>query len=132
MGRQLRSFCFGWIAFFVSFCAGTCLQVFAQADLMGQWTTLSTTMPINPVHVALLHTGRILVISGSGNVAGNLNYQAGVWDSATNSITTQPVSWDMFCNAMVVLPDGRPLISGGTLQYDPFFGETSAAVYDPS
>lgn len=34
----------------------------------------------------------------------------------------------MFCNGMVVLPDGRPFIMGGTLQYDPFHGELRAPV----
>ena len=38
----------------------------------------------------------------------------------------------MFCNGMVVLPDGRPFINGGTLQYDPFYGEKRSAVFDPS
>lgn len=103
----------------------------AQADKYGQWTTLPAAMPINPVHVAMLHTGKILIVSGSGNVAGNTNYQAGVFDPATGLVTTQPISWDMFCNGMSILPDGRPLIVGGTLQYDPFHGETHAAVYDP-
>ena len=132
MSRKISSLRFGWIAFLVSFLAGSSFQALAQADVIGQWSTVPATMPINPVHVALLHTGKILVVSGSGNVSSNSNYQAGVWDPATNTITTQPLAWDMFCNAMVVLPDGRPLIAGGTLQYDPFFGETSAAVYDPA
>src|SRR6266852_802508 len=104
----------------------------AQPNVQGQWTTLSYSMPINPVHVALLHTGKVLVVSGSGNVAGNTNYQAAIFDPATGLVTTQPISWDMFCNGMVILPDGRPLIVGGTLQYDPFHGETRVAVYDPA
>ncbi len=33
----------------------------------GMWSTLPTTMPINPIHAALLHTGKILLIAGSGN-----------------------------------------------------------------
>src|SRR5882762_3456342 len=33
----------------------------------GVWSTLSYTMPVNPVHAALLHTGKVLIISGSGN-----------------------------------------------------------------
>ena len=104
----------------------------AQADKFGQWTTLPTSMPINPVHVAMLHNGKVLIVSGSGNVAGNSNYQAGIFDPATGLTATQSISWDMFCNGMVILPDGRPLIVGGTLQYDPFHGETRAAVYDPA
>ena len=103
-----------------------------QANLQGQWQTLPATMPINPVHVALLRTGKILVVSGSGNVPSNTNYQAGVWDPATGAVTTQPVAWDMFCNGMVVLPDGRPFVVGGTLAYDPFHGYTKTATYDPA
>ena len=103
-----------------------------QANVVGQWTTLPTSMPINPVHVAMLHTGKVLVVSGSGNVAGNTNFQAGVFDPSTGAVTTQPISWDMFCNGMVILPDGRPLIVGGTIQYDPFHGEPRVAVYDPA
>src|SRR5678815_1928717 len=79
-----------------------------------------------------LYNGKVLIVSGSGNVAGNSNYKAAVWDPQTNTINTQPVTWDMFCNGMVVLPDGRPFINGGTLQYDPFHGELRSAVFDPA
>jgi hypothetical protein len=74
----------------------------------------------------------VLIVSGSGNVAGNTNYQAATWDPQTGAITTQPVTWDMFCNGMVVLPDGRPFVNGGTLQYDPFHGEPRSAVFNPT
>src|SRR5713226_4876301 len=104
----------------------------AQANAQGQWQTLPNLMPINPVHAAVLHNGKVLVISGSGNLPTNTNLQAGVFDPQTGTVTTQPVSWDMFCNAMVVLPDGRPLIIGGTLAYDPFHGLVRASVYDPA
>lgn len=104
----------------------------AQPDKYGVWTTLPASMPINPVHVAMLHNGKVLIVSGSGNVAGNSNYQAGIFDPATGLVTIQPILWDMFCNGMSILPDGRPLIVGGTLQYDPFHGETRTAVYDPA
>ena len=33
----------------------------------GMWSMLPSTMPINPVHAALLHTGKVLIVSGSGN-----------------------------------------------------------------
>jgi len=89
-------------------------------------------MPINPVHVALLYNGKVLVVSGSGNVAANSNFQAALWDPQAGTITTQPVAWDMFCNGMAVLPDGRPFVMGGTLQYDPFHGELSTSTYDPT
>src|SRR5260370_4032401 len=108
--------------------AVTAPDTFAQK---GQWQTLPYTMPINPVHTALLYNGKVLIASGSGNVAGNTNFQAALWDPQAGTITTQPVAWDMFCNGMVVLPDGRPFVMGGTLQYDPFHGELSPSSYNP-
>src|SRR5262249_40312058 len=90
--------------------------IWAQVGLKGQWTTLPYLMPINPVHMALMNNGKVLVVAGSGNVATETNYRAAVWDPQTGSINTQPVTWDMFCNAMVVLPDGRVFVNGGTLQ----------------
>ena len=38
----------------------------------------------------------------------------------------------MFCNSMVALSDGRVLINGGTVQYDPFYGAKSNAIFDPA
>ena len=105
---------------------------FAQANLVGQWQTLPSTMPINPVHAALLRTGKVLVVSGSGNVPSNTNYQAGIWDPSSGVVTTQAIAWDMFCNGMVILSDGRPFIVSGTLAYDPFRGYKKTAAYDPS
>src|SRR5271154_3142152 len=32
--------------------------VYGQASVQGQWQTLPTTMPINPVHVSLMHNGQ--------------------------------------------------------------------------
>ncbi len=104
----------------------------AQSSVLGQWQILPYTMPINPVHTALLYNGKVLIVSGSGNVAGNTNFQAALWDPQAGTITTQPVAWDMFCNGMVVLPDGRPFVMGGTLQYDPFHGELRTSSYDPA
>jgi len=38
----------------------------------------------------------------------------------------------MFCNGMVNLPDGRVLVNGGTVQYDPFHGSAQNAIFDPA
>lgn len=92
-------------------------------------------MPINPVHAALLNNGKVLVVAGSGNYPANLTngiLQAAVWDPATGTISVQNVGWDMFCNGMVGLPDGREFVFGGTLQYDPFHGLATTATFDPS
>jgi len=103
-----------------------------QANVIGTWQTVPAQMSINPVHTALLSNGKILVVSGSGNYPAQTVYNVGVWDPSTNSITTQTQNWDMFCNGMIVLPDGRPFIMGGNLQYDPFFGWNRTSIYNPA
>jgi hypothetical protein len=103
----------------------------AQPATQGQWRTLTTQTPINPVHVALMNTGEVLIVSGSGNVATETFFQAAVWNPISQTFQTQTLDWDMFCNGMVVLHDGRVFVNGGNLQYDPFFGERRSAVFDP-
>jgi peroxiredoxin len=112
----------------------------ARPDLNGRWDTLPFHMPINPVHVAMMHTGKVLIISGSGNDPDNKNFQAAVWNPRTLTVKTFKSSWDMFCNGMAILPDGRPFVIGGTLKYDnqtdtkyyPFLGEPKTATFDPA
>ena len=88
----------------------------------GMWSTLPVSMPINPIHAALLHTGKILVVSGSGNCPPTLagcphgpqySQGAALLDLSSNKITTMPTGWDMFCNGMSIMQDGRVLINGG-------------------
>jgi hypothetical protein len=50
-----------------------------------------------------MHTGKVLVISGSGNDPDNKNLQAAVWDPVTLTVRTFTISWDMFCSGMVIL-----------------------------
>src|SRR3984893_5733666 len=102
-----------------------------QANVQGAWQTSPTLMPINPVHTCLMADGKILVVSGSGNYPAQTTFMVGVWDPSNNTMTTQTQGWDMFCNGMVVLPDGRPYIMGGNLQYDPFHGWQRTTVDDP-
>jgi VCBS repeat-containing protein len=104
----------------------------AQLNKQGRWQTLSPQMPINPVHVALLHNGKVLIVSGSGNLPTNSNWQAAIFDPTTGAITTQALLWDMFCNGMIVLPDGRVFVNSGTLQYDPFHGHLKSSIFDPA
>ncbi len=118
----------------------------------GMWTTLPTAMPINPVHAGLLHTGKILIVSGSGNCPPTLagcpqgpQYPQGaaLMDLSSGKISTLPIGWDMFCNGMSIMQDGRVLINGGTKAYGalavvgvqgdvPFLGLPNASIFDPS
>ncbi len=104
----------------------------ANASQQGQWQTLPYTMPINPIHMSLLHNGKVLVVAGSGNQLGITDFKAAVWNLQTGTITTQPVDFDMFCNGMVILPDGKAFIFGGTVSYDPFVGAKNAETFDPA
>src|SRR5216683_6976170 len=116
-----------------------------QADVQGQWSILPYLMPINPIHVALLYNGKILVVAGSGNCPPSLsgcpsgapygpsnNSGALLFDPVAGTFTQFSVSWDMFCNGMALLPDGRAFINGGTIQYDPFHGQPKSSIFDPS
>ncbi len=80
----------------------------AQANVTGQWTTLPYLMPINPIHLGLLHTGKVLVVAGSENdpTKHGLSSKGAVWDLQAGTITVQNLLWDVFCNGMAFLPDG--------------------------
>jgi hypothetical protein len=109
-----------------------CPSAMGQAATQGQWATLRYSMPINPVHMALMNNGKVLIVSGSGNLPSNTSYAAAVLDPQAGTISTQPLAWDMFCNGMAILPDGRPFVVGGTAAYDPFHGELRTSAYDPA
>lgn len=104
----------------------------AQLNATGQWTLMSQTSPINPIHVALLHTGRVLIVAGSENDPTVTTYRAAVWDPVSGTSTVQTIPWDLFCNAMSFLPDGRVLTTGGNLQYNPFTGIRTTTIFDPA
>ncbi len=117
----------------------------AQADVKGQWSTLNYSMTINPIHTALMRNGKILITTGSGNCPpsqsgcptgtpynGSNHSGAIVLDPVAKSITQLSVNYDMFCNGMTVLPDGRVMINGGTIAYDPFRGIQKTTLFDPS
>jgi hypothetical protein len=113
----------------------TAVPAFVEAapHLNGEWETSPFMMPFNPVHVALMYTGKVLVISGSGNDPTNTVLEAGVWDPVPQTVRTFHIDWDMFCNGMTILPDGRPFVMGGTIQYLPdFLGYEKTALFDPA
>ncbi|HEY2388335.1 MAG TPA: hypothetical protein VGK30_15350, partial [Candidatus Binatia bacterium] len=105
----------------------------------GQWGTLPYLMPINPISATLLHDGRILIVSGSENDASNdatgaESYRIAVWDprgTSSASVTVQSIEYDVFCSGTAVLPDGRPLVVGGTSDYS-FTGEARSSIFDPA
>lgn len=104
----------------------------AQADVTGDWRILPATSPVNPIHAGLLHTGRVLLASGSENDPTHTDFRAAVWNPTNGAFSLQEVPWDLFCNAMSFLADGRVLITGGNLQYNPFRGTRTTTIFDPA
>ena len=106
---------------------------------MGTWRTLPYQMPINPISATLLHTGKILLVSGSENDAynnstGAESYRAAIWDPTgtdQTSVVTKSIAYDVFCSGTVQLPHGRTLTIGGSSTYA-FLGEKRATFFDPA
>ncbi|MCW2696061.1 MAG: hypothetical protein JWR62_1146 [Modestobacter sp.] len=73
------------------------------------------------VHAALLHTGKVLLIAGSGNDAEDFaagTFRTIVWDPTTGDTTEVPTPEDLFCSGHAYLPNGNLLIAGGTREYE--------------
>lgn len=73
-----------------------------------------------PIHVALLHTGKILYLAGSGWDYNRQAppYQARVLDLVTGAEKTLTQSEDLFCAGQTTLANGTILLAGGTLLYE--------------
>ncbi|MFN8109345.1 MAG: hypothetical protein U0Y82_05810 [Thermoleophilia bacterium] len=76
---------------------------------------------LRTTHMALLRSGKVLLIAGSGNSAPDFRahrFQVGVFDPATGATRAFTVPTDVFCAGHAFLPDGRLLIAGGTTRYE--------------
>ncbi|MEV6924182.1 galactose oxidase early set domain-containing protein [Dactylosporangium sp. NPDC051485] len=76
---------------------------------------------VNAIHAALLPSGRILLIAGSGN--DREQFEAGtfktlIFDPVSGHTTLVPTPTDLFCAGHTYLPDGKLLVAGGTLRYE--------------
>ena len=89
----------------------------------GHWDELPVPpeFRLNSVHAALLHTGKVLLIAGSGN--DEQAFRAGtfktlLWDPGTGEFHLVHTPIDLFCAGQAFLPDGNLLIAGGTTRYE--------------
>lgn len=98
----------------------------------GAWDVLElpTDQRVNAIHSALLPTGKVLLIAGSGNkedLFATRALKSLIYDPATGSSRVIPVPDDMFCGGQTLLPDGRLLVAGGTARYEKLDGAVSHA-----
>jgi hypothetical protein len=110
-------------------------QLVNSAEYMhdnGHWDTLTipATDRVNAIHAALLSTGKVLLIAGSGNkedMFATRALKSMIYDPATGSSRVIPVPDDMFCGGQTMLPDGRLLFAGGTQRYEKLDGAVTNA-----
>ncbi|MFD4139592.1 galactose oxidase-like domain-containing protein [Streptomyces sp. NPDC058572] len=98
----------------------------------GHWDYLDVPaeFKINSIHAALLHTGKVLLIAGSGNNQKNFDakkFESVLWDPKTDTFKKIPTPKDMFCAGHTQLPDGKLLVAGGTKRYEKLKGDATKA-----
>ncbi|GID27502.1 galactose oxidase early set domain-containing protein [Paractinoplanes brasiliensis] len=98
----------------------------------GHWSRLPVPagFEVNAIHAALLNTGKVLIIAGSGN--NRENFEAGtfrtiLYDPRGDDFTEVPTPTDVFCAGHTFLPNGNLLIAGGTKSYEVLEGDITNA-----
>ncbi|MDQ4104690.1 MAG: galactose oxidase early set domain-containing protein [Actinomycetota bacterium] len=89
----------------------------------GHWSVLDFPVEfrVNAIHAALLSTGKVLIIAGSGNSTAHFeaaSFKTLLWNPQTDEFSLIPTPEDMFCAGHAFLPDGKLLIAGGNRRYE--------------
>ncbi|MEV6299423.1 galactose oxidase-like domain-containing protein [Actinoplanes sp. NPDC051861] len=89
----------------------------------GHWARLPVPhdFRVNAIHAALLHTGKVLIIAGSGNnrdAFEEKSFRTVLFDPGTEEFTEVPTPTDVFCAGHTFLPNGNLLVAGGTKSYE--------------
>ncbi|HCA87106.1 MAG TPA: galactose oxidase [Streptomyces sp.] len=98
----------------------------------GHWDLLDVPEKyrVNSIHAALLHTGKVLLIAGSGNDEETFDagtFDTVLWDPAKDTFELIPTPEDLFCSGHAQLPGGKLLVAGGTARYEVLEGEVERA-----
>jgi Domain of unknown function (DUF1929) len=98
----------------------------------GHWDLASFPGPykLNSIHATLLHTGKVLLIAGSGNnvkLFKGGSFKSVLWDPERNTFKEIATPKDMFCGGHTQLSNGRLLIAGGTARYEVLKGDVKRA-----
>ncbi len=89
----------------------------------GHWSILGVPdgFRVNAIHAAMLRTGKVLIIAGSGNDRKDFDaktFKTLIWDPKTDKFKLVHTPSDVFCAGHIFLPDGKLLIAGGTKRYE--------------
>lgn len=118
----------------------------ARKAAVGVWDVVGDSKT-RAVHAAVLYTGEVLLVAGSGNDERHFDaksFTSTVWNPLTNTFRKVPLQFDFFCGGHTFLPDGKLLIAGGTRKYEvladespdgakhEFQGLADATLFDPS
>ncbi|MCL6738563.1 kelch motif-containing protein [Streptomyces neyagawaensis] len=100
--------------------------------LYGSWSQVDIPREFrtNAIHAALLHTGKVLIVAGSGNEQKKFDkgsFDTVLWDPVRNTFKRIPTPVDFFCAGHAQLPSGRLLVAGGTARYELLAGEVERA-----
>ena len=98
----------------------------------GSWSNVDIPRKYrtNAIHAALLHTGKVLIVAGSGNEQKKFDkgsFDTVLWDPKTDTFKKIPTPDDFFCSGHAQLPSGRMLVAGGTARYEQLDGEVKRA-----
>ncbi|WP_328307933.1 galactose oxidase-like domain-containing protein [Actinomycetospora sp. NBC_00405] len=98
----------------------------------GRWDVVDVPPAdrVNAIHAALLPSGKVLLIAGSGNkedLFATKALKSLLYDPRDGSTRMIPVPDDMFCGGQTLLPDGRLLVAGGTARYEKLSGAVTHA-----
>ncbi len=94
----------------------------------GQWGE-PFPLPLISIHAAVLPTGKVLLFGAEHGVPGIHGW---LLDPQTLDLTNvqPPDNWNPDCAGHSFLADGRLLVAGGTLQFNPLLGSRRAYIFD--
>lgn len=101
-----------------------------DARVRGYWSA-PIDLPIIPIHLHLLPSGKLLFFEGRGEQMGGMTFtELRSWDPATG-VVTQPglPGYDIFCSGHSLLSNGMLLVTGGHAEGDN--GLPHASVFVP-
>lgn len=98
----------------------------------GKWDTveLPEGFRARAIHSAMLYTGDVLLVAGSGNDQKSFDagtFETVLWNPVTGKAKHIHTPTDLFCGGHAYLPNGNLLVAGGTKKYEVLPDKVKAA-----